>query len=95
MKMHDFGLWFYSRVECEPYNWSSTIPQTAGFYIYYDGKFLGFQFHDFSLSIYKGEPHIIKLKKPFIYDGYFYDIGHILTLDDFEIVENPNYRGAK
>jgi hypothetical protein len=93
MKMHDFGLWFYLHVGYE--NWYSTIPQTAGFYIFYDGKRLGTHYHDYSLSIFKFEPHIIKLKKPFISDdGLFYDIGHIITLDDFEIVENPRYKGA-
>jgi hypothetical protein len=96
VKIHDFGMWFCTwGGNINDSEWSTTIPHNPGYKIHYDGKWLGLQFHDFSLRIYTFEPHIIKLKKPFISHGHFYDIGQILTLDDFEIVENPNYIGTK
>jgi hypothetical protein len=102
MKITDFGLWFMSwggDIHCR---WSTTIPPEYGFSIYYDGVELGYQSSDFGLSIYMNggypgcEPylHTIKLKNRFrkIMERYY--IGRPLTLDDFEIVESPEYRGA-
>ncbi len=92
MKLHHFGLWF-RYVECDRYNWSTTIPLYTS-HIYYDGRLLGIQYRNFILWVYEGRPQIINLKNNFIMnnDGY-YDIGRPLTLDDFEIIENPNYKG--
>jgi hypothetical protein len=93
MKLHHFGLWFCG---WSSNNWSTAIPQTGLFHIYYDGRLLGAQFRDFNLWVYEGRPHIINLKSYLtnttsIYHRY--DIGRPLTIDDFEIIENPNYKG--
>ncbi len=87
MKLHDFGLWFRTtdcyRIDDWP-EWSTTIPETGGFYIYYDGKLLGCQYPNFDLVVNRSHPHILKLK------GWCM-IGRCLTLDDFEIIPNPDY----
>jgi hypothetical protein len=75
------------------------MPQEAGFYIYYDGMFLGRQWSDFELYCYSDQPLKIQLKKTFPkgwrWKTYFYQIGRTLILDDFEIIPNPDYRGAE
>ncbi len=94
MKLHHFGLWF-RYVECDRYNWSTTIPLYSS-HIYYDGRLLGIQYRSFNLWVYEGRPHIINLKSYLtntISIYHYYDIGRPLTLDDFEIIENPNYKG--
>jgi hypothetical protein len=94
MKIHDFGLWFRDFVDL----WSTTIPPKGWFYIYYDGEQLGFQDNYFNPPFPIGQRYTIKLTKPFSVirdDGYSlarYDLGHRLTMDDFEIVKNPHYR---
>ena len=99
MKLTDFGLWFRDSVDM----WSTTIPPRGCFYIYYDGNYLGSQHPgDRTLIIYNDGPYTINLKKNFSIDGegfglrYYtvYSIGRLLTLDDFEIVENPHYRDS-
>jgi hypothetical protein len=102
MKITDFGLWFMSWGSDPHDHWSTTIPKKPPYSIYYDGMDLGVQLSDFGLSIYmdsgypRCEPylHVIKLKNSFrkIMERYY--IGRPLTLDDFEIVESPEYRGA-
>ncbi len=95
MKIHDFGLWFAFWVGTK-FNWSTTITMGPkyGFAIYYDGVQLGCQDDDLCLEIYVEEPHIIKLKKDFPLDSSGrYIIDRLLTLDDFEIIENHDYRG--
>ncbi len=96
MKIHDFGLWFrywHNRKD----HWSTTIYEKSSFQIYYDGEWLGDYRCNFDLDLYYDEPHIIKLRNKFLersdYNGT-YMIGRLLTLDDFEIIENPEYRGA-
>jgi hypothetical protein len=89
MKLHDFGLWFRtfdSRI------FSTTIPQKEGFYIMYDGSFLGYQTNQFNLRIFDDlpQPFIINLNNIFKKDSYYYNINRLLTLDDFEIVRNPS-----
>ncbi len=92
MKLQDFGLWFQTYYT---WDWSVTIPKRAEFRIYYDGEKLGWQYLDFDLKILEYQPHIIKLKNKFAHDLMeYYRIGRPLTLDDFEIVENPDYKGT-
>jgi len=96
MKLTDFGLWF---CHCGGKDWSTTIPQKYGpqgtFEIFYDGRALGlYGEHSLALYIYKNLPHKINLKSKFS-EGYDYwiNIGRDLTLDDFEIIPNPDYPG--
>ncbi len=94
MKIHEFGLWFWSDDNAE---WSKTIPPDS-FAIYYDGECLGRQWPDYELSIFGDIPHIMKLKmKLDVKKGctYTYQFHRLLTMDDFDIVENPDYRGEK
>lgn len=93
MKIHDFGLWFQAYTVRGEISWSATIPQTGYFYIYYDSAPLGCQYDDFDLEVYTFNRFIIKLKNNFARNGYYYNIGRRLTLDDFEIVPNPDYKG--
>ncbi len=94
MKLTDFGLWFgYSIDEDDNLGWSTAIPQEDFFYILYDGVRLGHQYSDFELDVYDGKQFIIKLKNNFKLRGYFHRIGRRLTLDDFEIIPNPDCRG--
>jgi hypothetical protein len=62
--MYDFGLWFCG---FDGY-WSATIPQETSYGIYYDGIFLGRQYHDFDLiiKIKSEDPYIIKLEDPVV-----------------------------
>jgi hypothetical protein len=101
MDLHDFGLWFRG------IDWRTTIPSPSsgmGFTIYYDGCVLGAYFGSARrglnatplngvINIYtsKYTTHIIRLKKQFpeVHGGFL--IGRQLTMDDFEIVENPFY----
>jgi len=82
------GLWF----QADSGRYSTTIPKKGGFEITYDGCWMGIQYRNFSLEISDQEPHMMKLKINFEWSGYIYEIGRQLTLDDFEIVENPDYR---
>jgi len=84
------GLWF--RVGFG--RWYKTVPRKPKFGIYYDGKYLGRQTADFDIVIWKESPHTIKLKNKFTNVGMYYEIGRLLTLDDFEIVQNPDYKGV-
>ncbi len=95
MKIHDFGLWFLSGQDYE--YWSTTIPQsTARYEFYYDGVYMGCQSSNFDLAVEDDQPHIIRLKCEFLWpDTYIYVLDRVLTLDDFEIVINPNYEGPK
>ena len=90
MKIHDFGLWFRTWWTNK---WSTIIPQTGCFRISYDGKPLGNQFADFDLRVYNDGQFIIKLKNEFAVSGDCHKIGRRLTLDDFEIVPNSDYKG--
>ncbi len=98
MKIHHFGLWFhwllnYPRSGRE---WVSIPPLECPFLIYYDGHYLGEQWVDFDLTIYDDEPHIIRLKNKFPFRENYkqtYALDRPITLDDFEIVKNPDYRG--
>ena len=99
MKIHEFGLWFFQDGE-----WFTTFPQgqlLAVVSVYYDGECLGRQWPDYELSlfgIFDNLPHIMKLKiklelKKGCRHTYLFD--RLLTMDDFDIVENPDYRGKK
>jgi len=92
MKLTDFGLWFLS-----PGNrWSITIPPRGVFSIWYDGYGLGVQDHDLSLEVYLYNPYIVRLKYTFPVDRFCnYRIDRQLTMEDFDIIPNPNYRGAR
>ncbi len=90
MKLYDFGLWFVDVISEE---WSTTIPQTGCFSIRYDGNYLGVQYSDFVLQDYNSRRFTIKLKNKFARNGHYYEVGRLLTLDDFEIVPNPDYKG--
>ncbi len=96
MKIHEFGLWFRQDGE-----WLTTFPQVHIPYvisIYYDGECLGRQWPDYELSIFGDIPHIMKLKmKLDVKKGctYTYQFHRLLTMDDFDIVENPDYIGDK
>ncbi len=93
MKLTDFGLWF------NPWRsdrWSSTIPQQGGFYIYYDGACLGLQTPGLCLYMCTIYRHMIKLSCVQLkcYSGG-YELDRQLRLEDFDIVENPDYAGDK
>ncbi len=95
MKLQDFGLWFQGLTSGK---WSTIIPRKYSYKIFYDGLFLGIQWSDFELEIYNLYPYIIVLKSklPVIKTcERTYAVGHRLTLDDFEIMENPDYRGPR
>jgi hypothetical protein len=94
MKIHDFGLWFR---HCGGKDWSTTIPQKYGpqgtFEIFYDGRALGI-YDERSLYIHVFQPHKIHLKSKFSKGAdHWFKIGRRLTLDDFEIIPNPDYPG--
>ncbi len=91
MKLHDFGLWYWS---LKTTNWSTTFPQTMGFCICYDGEVLGYQRDSLHFRIYQDKPYIINLKSNFKKDGIFYQPNRLITLDDFEIIVNPDYKGT-
>ncbi len=86
------GLWF--RIGAFG-RWCKTVPRKPKFGIYYGGKYLGRQTADFDIVICKEAPHTIKLKNKFTNVGMYYEIGRLLTLDDFEIVQNPDYKGTE
>ncbi len=90
MKLHDFGLWFWSLGN----RWSITIPQKGYFEIFYDGVELGYQYDDFDLMVYDDNHRFsIRLKNNFTRRGAYEKIGRQLTMDDFEIIPTPIYRG--
>jgi hypothetical protein len=95
VKIHDFGLWFgYLKHGGFHPEWSATIPQGEGYFgILYDGVELGYQYSDFNLMILDHQQLIMRLKYNFPLFAGFYRIGRPLTLDDFEIIPNPDYRG--
>jgi hypothetical protein len=95
MKLTDFGLWFR---RCGGKDWSTTIPQKYGpqgiFEIFYDGRALGIC-HEHSLYIHVSRPHKIHLKSKFSKGAdHWFVIGRKLTLNDFEIILNPDYKGT-
>jgi len=104
MKLTDFGLWFTDMGRAK--EWFTDIPQAERFAIYYDGNYLGYQWrcqvNDYRLIIYDDVPYSVNLNKHFHLDGgcfgrrhyTIYTIDHRLTMDDFEIVENPHYRDS-
>jgi len=94
MKLQDFGLWFRYFSEYE-FKWSASVPQSGYYDIYYDGQRLVQLWNKFSFLIHDDKPHIAKLKIKFIKskEGYYLVEKCPITLDDFEIMENPDYRG--
>jgi hypothetical protein len=98
MKITDFGLWFLHYHDGERF-WSTSIPSacTSAFAICYDGKCLGMQIMNstFPLDIILKNPHMIKLKKTYTENRWGEpEIGRPLSLNDFDIVENPHYRNS-
>ncbi len=95
MKIHDFGLWFryWDGVWC----WSTSIPRPL-LYIFYDGVYLGCQYANFELCVLCDKSHIIKFKNKLLVPESKYLrqcwLGRKLTLDDFEIVQNADYKGV-
>ncbi len=91
MKIHEFGLWFKAWPSCK---WFIIVPPEGAFMIHYDGKNLGWQLAGDFIEIYDHQPHIIKLKQKCPKSGfYYYIMNRRLTMDDFEIILNPDYRG--
>ncbi len=91
MKLHDFGLWFKTY---DTWVWSTTIPQEPDYLIYYDGKPLSRQYPSFDLVVNRLHPHTLKLNENFkVIHGWCF-IGRCLTMDDFEIIANPDYKGT-
>ncbi len=92
MKLYDFGLWFHCYAFSRSrYEWSTTIPQEDGFHIAYDGMILGW--HSATLSdtvIYDYMPYIIRFKENFNSLGKH--PGSPLSMDDFDIVPNHDYK---
>jgi hypothetical protein len=90
VKLHDFGLWFF-----DVGGWSATVPRQGGFYIFYDGELLGFQYNDLNLTVTCDRPYIIRLKNRLPAGGsiftYTLKLDSIITLDDFDIIPNPLY----
>ncbi len=98
MKLHDFGLWFWEHRTNPRSNskWSTTIPHSPGYNIYYDGKLLAWQDIDLIFHICTAKSLIIRLRNSPTWDFKYiiehYKVGRILTIDDFEIIPNPNYK---
>ncbi len=95
MKIHEFGLWFKSGYSDEGFSWSTTIPPEGFLCIYYDGDIMGQQnTRNFELSTTTWYAHKMRVREIFTKNrkGH-YQIGRRLTLEDFEIVENTNYKG--
>ena len=96
MKLHDFGLWFETWVANE---WSKAIPKNhVAFSIWYNGVEIGWQREDGDLCVYSAQPYIMQVKDRFTNKAAYafcptYSVGLDLTLDDFEIVPNPDYPG--
>jgi len=89
MKLTDFGLWFK-----QGGRWYITIPQDGWFFIHYDGTLIATQLLEYELARYHMGPYILKLNNNFRQKNFGNDIiGRPLSLEDFEIVENPNYAG--
>jgi transposase len=92
VKIHDFGLWF------EQYGkWSTTIPQAGSFFIWYDRELLGQCWGNLALKVWNDNPCKIQIRDsvPMVRArergrGH-YDLRRPLTLNDFEIIENPEY----
>ncbi len=89
MKLYDFGLWF-GYWNSTGYVWSTTIRPEGGYDIYFDGNHIAHQYGDFNLARYYDMPYCLSLKKE-----TEFRFNKILTLDDFEIVENSKYRGTR
>jgi hypothetical protein len=92
MKITDFGLWFWSY---DDEKWSTTLPISKPFCdIYYNSCLLGLMSnYGFSLSIWDGEPLIINLKIETLRSlNGIYTVNRHLTLDDFEVIPNPDYQ---
>ncbi len=93
MKLHEFGLWFLRQVPGEKATWSTTIPQDCFYSILYDGFCVGFQTLDDRVRIHTGDydRYIIKFNKKLASEIQFYfNLERRLTLDDFEIIPNPD-----
>jgi hypothetical protein len=93
MRLIDFGLWFWEyRWDFE---WSATVPRQFGYRIYYDGFLLGEHRSNFDLELCCdwGPYNIILKSKLPLKKGHIdtYVLDRPITLDDFEIVKNPNY----
>ena len=94
MKITDFGLWFKGEDDEGRFFWSSTIPQARVFYIFYDGILIvGACDHGYSLIPSYHKPYKIKIIKDCPLFSGIYKIGRPLTLEDFEIIPNPDYKG--
>ncbi len=98
MKITDFGLWFRYGSRHKGYSWSTTIPKKRQFYFYYDGILLAFKTKSdqLELELKQSLPYRIKLNDEFLPKkdefGTFFDLHRPLRVDDFEVVENPDYR---
>ncbi len=105
MKITDFGFWFRKLEFVDPSwpvpwkvgDWSVTFPDNDIFAVYYDGQELYVQRSCDTIRMvenYKNS-HAIKIKTGFYQNSsdLFY-VGKILTLDDFEVIPNPHYRGT-
>jgi hypothetical protein len=99
MKIYDFGLWFYQVSDYfmgDKGTWFTNIPDYDAFDIYYDGFFLGHQSAACQLYISKVVPYKINLKNRFRrveHTHSSFNIKRRLTLDDFDIIPNPEYKG--
>jgi len=100
MKLHQFGLWFQILGGFQRGQWTTSIPQHQSYQIHYDGNCLGTKFPNV-LNIYNDEidEFVIKLKNasaqchPVIAGMNAYQID-TLSLNDFEIIPNPNYKDS-
>jgi hypothetical protein len=82
MKITDFGLWFRTFLGKK---WSTSIPMYGDFSIFYDGECLG---HWYAY----GPDLVLALDTRYIIKFGTYLPDRFLTLDDFEIVANPDYQ---
>jgi hypothetical protein len=100
MRIHDFGLWFrlwighrIYRKGDPTYIWSTSIPIEGDFDIFYNGECLGCFYPDGpDLTIARDTRYIIKFRTKFYKFNDTYVPDRLLTLDDFEIVANPDYQ---
>lgn len=94
MKLQDFGLWFSCGLGpwCE---WSTKIPPKTVFQIFYDGICLGIQWPNYVVTIFESKPYLIKFNTLHPPNGSQYLFNRLLTLDDFEIIPNPDYLGKQ
>lgn len=88
------GLWFRSWDDIA--TTTREIPVSGNFSVWYNDEFLGAQLSNMDLIVEILQPYLMALKK----EEYIsiedcqrcYQLGQRLTIEDFEIIANPDYK---